>query len=324
MSFSIEAVASAFELNKQPERWLSIGTSEHHQIRDCVKNKDGSYDLWFYSRPTMTLKQHQATSSTYSLSYITPVAQNQVSRKAVHASLEKGVLIFTADGVFKVHSVRKDKIFITQKGQKDRIEKNAIYVEVNTRLGKRLFLYEENSDGFLQPLIAHHAIMGIYLPPNYSYIPEQFDASHASWIPPLALSVYDYEAKYVVALGKEYAQTAEALGKICKVDTKVVSHLRAVRTEATFQARALGLPNKVYALSRYLEDSIVTKNTNAVTTTTITKAPTVPKVATVDSTKLKGIVVSLHKLLADAREEAHKLVDPSTMQTSSSQQELKT
>ena len=302
MSFSIEAVASAFELNKQPERWLSIGTSEHHQIRDCVKNKDGSYDLWFYSRPTMTLKQHQATSSTYSLSYITPVAQNQVSRKAVHASLEKGVLIFTADGVFKVHSVRKDKIFITQKGQKDRIEKNAIYVEVNTRLGKRLFLYEENSDGFLQPLIAHHAIMGIYLPPNYSYIPEQFDASHASWIPPLAQTVYDYEAKYVVALGREYAQTAESIGKVQKVDTKMVEQLQSVRTEATFSAKTVGFAKKVYPLSRYLADTVV--NTNKVTTTAVTTVGTTPKVATVAYDKFKAVVVGLHKVLADAREEA--------------------
>ena len=53
MSFSIVAVADAFNNDKRPERWLSITTTEHHQIRDCVKNKDDTYDLWFYSRPPM-------------------------------------------------------------------------------------------------------------------------------------------------------------------------------------------------------------------------------------------------------------------------------
>ena len=303
MSFSVLALADAFDNNnKRPERWLSISTTEHHQIRDCVKNKDGSYDLWFYSRPTLNLKQHQATSSTYSLTYVTPVLQNQVSRKARMSSLEKGVLIFTTDGVFKVHSVRRDKIFITHGGKKEREEKMAVYVEVQTRLGKRLFLYEEDQDKMLKPLIAHHAVMAIYAAPNYSYIPEQLDASNASWIPPLAQNVYDYEAKYVKALGTDYAQTAEAMGRICKVDTKTVGQLQAVRTEATFTTSGHGLAKKVYALSRYLPEDGTTKN--AVTTTTNTstyKAP--PKVATVDGVKLKEVIVGLHKRLCQVRDE---------------------
>ena len=320
MSFSIVAVADAFNNDKRPERWLSITTTEHHQIRDCVKNKDDTYDLWFYSRPPLTLKQHQATSSTYSLTYVTPVLQNQVPRKARMSSLEKGVLIFTADGVFKVHSVRKDFIFITQGGKKEREEKMAVYVEVQTRLGKRLFLYEEEpQDMMLKPLIAHHAIMSIYAAPNYSYIPEQLDASNASWIPPLAQTVYDYEAKYVKALGTDYAQTAEAMGRICKVDTKTVSQLQATRTEASFQPRALGVAKQVYALSRYLPEDGTTKN--AVTTTTVKSAPTTPKVASVDSTKLKAVVVGLHQMLSKAREsEVNSVVK---QLVSSSQQELK-
>lgn len=302
MSFSIAAIADTFSREQNPERWLSLSTTEHHQIRDCAKNADDSYDLWFYSRPPMTLQQHQATSSTYSLTYVTPVLQNQVSRKARMSSIEKGVLIYTADGVFKVESSRYDKIYITHKGKTEREEKKALYVEVQTRLGKRLFLYTRDVDGFLQPLIAHHAIMGIYKAPNYSYIPEQLDASNASWIPPLAQSVYDYEAKYVKALGTDYAHTAEAMGRICKVDPKTVSQLQAVRTQATFTTNGHGLAKKVYALSRYLPEDGTTKNTVTTTTTTSTyKAP--PKVATVDGAKLKAVVVGLHKRLCQARDE---------------------
>ena len=301
MSFSIEAVASAFEMNKQPERWLSIGTSEHHQIRDCVANKDGSYDLWFYSRPPLTLKQHQATSSTYSLTYATPVLQNQAPRKALASSLERGVLIFTADGVFKVHSVRKDKIVITHGGKKEREEKTAVYVEAQTRLGKRLFLYEEDQDKMLKPLIAHHAIMAIYVSTNYGYIHEQLDASNASWIPPLAQSVYDYEAKYVKALGTDYAKTADTMGRICKVDTKTVSQLQATRAEATFNPRAIGFTKKVYALSRYIPEDGTTKN--AVTTTTVKTVSTVAKVASIDSTKLKAVIVGLHQMVSSSQQE---------------------
>ena len=315
MSFSIVALAEAFDNDKQPERWLSVTTTEHYQIRDCIKNKDDSYDLWFYSRPPMNLKQHQATTSTYSLTYVTPILQNQVPRKAYASSLEKGVLIYTADGAFKVHSVRKDKIVITHGGKKEREEKMAVYVEVQTRLGKRLFLYEEDQDKMLKPLIAHHAIMAIYVSTNYSYIPEQLDASDASWIPPLAQSVYDYEAKYVKALGTDYAKTAEAMGRICKVDTKTVSQLQATRTEATFNPRALGITKKVYALSRYIPEDGTTKN--AVTTTTVKSVSTVAKVASVDSTKLKAVVVGLHKMLAKACEsEVNQLAG-------SSQQDLK-
>ena len=302
MSFSIAALAEAFINDKQPERWLGISATEHHQIRDCVKNKDDSYDLWFYSRPPLTLKQHQATSSTYSLTYVTPVLQNQVPRKARMSSLEKGVLIFTADGVFKVHSVRKDKIFITQGGKKEREEKMAVYVEVQTRLGKRLFLYEEEpQDMMLKPLVAHHAIMSIYAAPNYSYIPEQLDASNASWIPPLAQSVYDYEAKYVKALGTDYAKTADTMGRICKVDTKTVSQLQATRTEATFDPRALGITKKVYALSHYITEDGTTKN--AVTTTTTKSVTTVAKVASVDSTKLKAVIVGLYQMVSSSQQE---------------------
>ena len=302
MSFSIAAIADAFSNNKSPERWLTTSTSEHHQIRDCTKLENGKYELWFYSRPPMELEQHQATSSSFSLSYVSPVMQNQVSRKARMSSLEKGVLMFTCDGVFKVDTVRTDKIYITHKGKSGREEKKAIYVECLTRLGKRLFLYEKDDHGMLKPLIPHHAIMGIYTSPNYSYIPEQFDASHASWIPPLAQSVYDYEAKYVVALGREYAQTAESIGKVQKVDTKMVEQLQSVRTEATFSAKAVGFAKKVYPLSRYLADTVV--NTNKVTTTAVTTVGTTPKVATVAYDKFKAVVVGLHKVLADAREEA--------------------
>ena len=298
MSFSIAALAEAFINDKQPERWLSITTTEHYQIRDCIKNKDDSYDLWFYARPPMKLKQHQATTSTYSLTYVTPILQNQVPRKAYASSLEKGVLIYTADGAFKVHSVRKDKIVITHGGKKEREEKMAVYVEVQTRLGKRLFLYEEDKDKILKPLIAHLSIMAIYVSTNYSYIPEQLDASHASWIPPLAQSVYDYEAKYVKALGTDYAQTAEAMGRICKVDTKTVSQLQATRTEATFNPRALGITKKVYALSRYIPEDGTTKN--AVTTTTV---KSVAKVASVDSTKLKAVIVGLHQMVSSSQQE---------------------
>ena len=301
MSFSIAALAEAFIYDKQPERWLSVTTTEHYQIRDCVKNKDDSYDLWFYSRPPLTLKQHQATTSTYSLTYVTPILQNQVPRKAYASSLEKGVLIYTADGAFKVHSVRKDKIFITKGGKKEREEKMAVYVEVQTRLGKRLFLYEEDQDKMLKPLVAHHAIMSIYAAPNYSYIPEQLDASNASWIPPLGQTVYDYEAKYVKALGTDYAQTAEAMGRTCKVDTKTVSQLQATRTEASFQPRAFGIAKKVYALSRYIPEDGTTKN--AVTTTTVKSVSTVAKVASVDSTKLKAVIVGLHQMVSSSQQE---------------------
>ena len=301
MSFSIAALAEAFIYDKQPERWLSVTTTEHYQIRDCVKNKDDSYDLWFYSRPPLTLKQHQATTSTYSLTYVTPILQNQVPRKAYASSLEKGVLIYTADGAFKVHSVRKDKIFITKGGKKEREEKMAVYVEVQTRLGKRLFLYEEDQDKMLKPLVAHHAIMSIYAAPNYSYIPEQLDASNASWIPPLAQTVYDYEAKYVKALGTDYAKTADTMGRICKVDTKTVSQLQATRTEATFQPRVLGITKKVYALSRYIPEDGTTKN--AVTTTTVKSVSTVAKVASVDSTKLKAVIVGLHQMVSSSQQE---------------------
>ena len=301
MSFSIAALAEAFNYDKQPERWLSITTTEHHQILDCVKNKDDSYDLWFYSRPPMNLKQHQATTSIYSLTYVTPILQNQVPRKAYASSLEKGVLIYTADGAFKVHSVRKDKIVITHGGKKEREEKMAVYVEVQTRLGKRLFLYEEDKDKMLKPLIAHHAIMAIYVSTNYSYIPEQLDASNASWIPPLAQSVYDYEAKYVKALGTDYAKTADTMGRICKVDTKTVSQLQATRTEATFNPRALGITKKVYALSRYIPEDGTTKN--AVTTTTVKTVSTVAKVASIDSTKLKAVIVGLHQMVSSSQQE---------------------
>ena len=301
MSFSIVALAEAFDNDKQPERWLSVTTTEHYQIRDCIKNKDDSYDLWFYSRPPMNLKQHQATTSTYSLTYVTPILQNQVPRKAYASSLEKGVLIYTADGAFKVHSVRKDKIVITHGGKKEREEKMAVYVEVQTRLGKRLFLYEEDQDKMLKPLIAHHAIMAIYVSTNYSYIPEQLDASDASWIPPLAQSVYDYEAKYVKALGTDYAKTAEAMGRICKVDTKTVSQLQATRAEATFNPRAIGFTKKVYALSRYIPEDGTTKN--AVTTTTVKSVSTVAKVASVDSTKLKAVIVGLHQMVSSSQQE---------------------
>lgn len=301
MSFSIAALVEAFDNGKQPERWLSMTTTEHHQIRDCTKNKDDTYDLWFYSRPPMNMKQHQATTSTYSLTYVTPILQNQVPRKAYASSLEKGVLIYTADGAFKVHSVRKDKIVITHGGKKEREEKMVVYVEVQTRLGKRLFLYEEDQDKMLKPLIAHHAIMAIYVSTNYSYIPEQLDASNASWIPPLAQSVYDYEAKYVKALGTDYAKTAEAMGRICKVDTKAVSQLQATRAEATFQPRAIGITKKVYALSRYIPEDGTTKN--AVTTTTVKPSPTVVKVASVDSTKLKAVIVGLHQMVSSSQQE---------------------
>ena len=301
MSFSIAALAEAFYNGEQPERWLSITTTEHYQIRDCIKNKDDSYDLWFYSRPPMNMKQHQATTSTYSLTYVTPILQNQVPRKAYASSLEKGVLIYTADGAFKVHSVRKDKIVITHGGKKEREEKMAVYVEVQTRLGKRLFLYEEDQDKMLKPLIAHHAIMAIYVSTNYSYIPEQLDASHASWIPPLAQSVYDYEAKYVKALGTDYAKTADTMARICKVDTKTVSQLQATRAEATFNPRALGITKKVYALSRYIPEDGTTKN--AVTTTTVKSAPTAVKVASVDPTKLKAVVAGLHQMVSSSQQE---------------------
>lgn len=301
MSFSIAALAEAFDNGKQPERWLSVTTTEHYQIRDCIKNKDDSYDLWFYARPPMNLKQHQATTSTYSLTYVTPILQNQVPRKAYASSLEKGVLIYTADGAFKVHSVRKGKIVITHGGKKEREEKMAVYVEVQTRLGKRLFLYEEDKDKMLKPLIAHHAIMAIYVSTNYSYIPEQLDASNASWIPPLAQTVYDYEAKYVKALGTDYAQTAEAMGRICKVDTKTVSQLQATRNEATFNPRALGFAKKLYALSRYIPEDGTTKN--AVTTTTVKSVSTVAKVASVDSTKLKAVIVGLHQMVSSRQQE---------------------
>ena len=301
MSFSIVALAEAFDNGKQPERWLSITTTEHYQIRDCIKNKDDSYDLWFYSRPPMNLKQHQATTSIYSLTYVTPILQNQVPRKAYASSLEKGVLIYTADGAFKVQSVRKNKIVITHGGKKEREEKMAVYVEVQTRLGKRLFLYEEDQDKMLKPLIAHHAIMAIYVSTNYSYIPEQLDASNASWIPPLAQSVYDYEAKYVKALGTDYAKTADTMGRICKVDTKTVSQLQATRTEATFSPRALGITKKVYALSRYIPEDGTTKN--AVTTTTTKSVTTVAKVASVDSTKLKAVIVGLHQMVSSSQQE---------------------
>ena len=301
MSFSIAALAEAFNSGKQPERWLGISTTEHHQIRDCIKHEDGSYDLWFYSRPPMNLKQHQATASTYSLTYVTPILQNQVPRKAYASSLEKGVLIYTADGAFKVQSVRKDKIVITHGGKKEREEKMAVYVEVQTRLGKRLFLYEADKDLILKPLIAHHAIMAIYVSTNYSYIPEQLDASHASWIPPLAQSVYDYEAKYVKALGTDYAKTADTMGRICKVDTKTVSQLQATRAEATFNPRALGITKKVYALSRYIPEDGTTKN--AVTTTTVKTVSTVAKVASIDSTKLKAVIVGLHQMVSSSQQE---------------------
>ena len=301
MSFSIMALAEAFNNGKQPERWLSVTTTEHYQIRDCTKNKDDTYDLWFHSRPPMNLKQHQATTSTYSLTYVTPILQNQVPRKAYASSLEKGVLIYTADGAFKVHSVRKDKIVIAYGGKKEREEKMAVYVEVQTRLGKRLFLYEEDQDKMLKPLIAHHAVMAIYAAPNYSYIPEQLDASNASWIPPLAQTVYDYEAKYVKALGTDYAKTAEAMGRICKVDTKTVSQLQATRTEASFQPRAVGIAKKVYALSYYISEDGTTKN--AVTTTTVKSAPTVVKAASVDPTKLKAVVVGLHQMVSSSQQE---------------------
>ena len=301
MSFSIAALAEAFINDKQPERWLSVTTTEHYQIRDCVKHIDGSYDLWFYARPPMNLKQHQATTSTYSLTYVTPILQNQVPRKAYASSLEKGVLIYTADGAFKVQSVRKDKIIITYGGKKERDEKMAVYVEVQTRLGKRLFLYEEGKDKILKPLIAHHAIMSIYVSTNYSYIPEHLDASNASWIPPLTQSVYDYEAKYVKALGTDYAKTAEAMGRICKVDAKTVSQLQATRAEATFYPRALGITKKVYALSRYIPEDGTTKN--AVTTTTVKSVSTVAKVASVDSTKLKAVIVGLHQMVSSSQQE---------------------
>ena len=319
MSFSIAALAEAFDNDKQPERWLSVTTTEHYQIRDCTKNKDDTYDLWFHSRPPMNLKQHQATTSTYSLTYVTPILQNQVPRKAYASSLEKGVLIYTADGVFKVHSVRKDKIIITHGGKKECDEKMVVYVEVQTRLGKRLFLYEEDKDMMLKPLIAHHAIMAIYVSTNYSYIPEQLDASNASWIPPLAQSVYDYETKYVKALGTDYAKTADMMGRICKVDTKTVSQLQATRTEATFQPRAIGFTKKVYALSRYIPEDGTTKN--AVTTTTVKTVSTVAKVASVDPTKLKAVVVGLHQMLSKAREsEVNSVVN---QLVGSSQQDLK-
>ena len=301
MSFSIAALAEAFINDKQPERWLGISATEHHQIRDCIKREDGSYDLWFYSRPPMNMKQHQATTSTYSLTYVTPILQNQVPRKAYASSLEKGVLIYTADGAFKVQSVRKDKIVITHGGKKEREEKMAVYVEVQTRLGKRLFLYEEDQDKMLKPLIAHHAIMAIYVSTNYSYIPEQLDASNASWIPPLAQTVYDYEAKYVKALGTDYAKTADTMGRICKVDTKTVSQLQATRTEATFDPRALGITKKVYALSHYITEDGTTKN--AVTTTTTKSVTTVAKVASVDSTKLKAVIVGLHQMVSSSQQE---------------------
>lgn len=301
MSFSIAALAEAFINDKQPERWLSISTTEHYQIRDCIKNKDDTYDLWFYSRPPMNMKQHQATTSTYSLTYVTPILQNQVPRKAYASSLEKGVLIYTADGAFKVDSVRKNKIVITHGGKKEREEKMAVYVEVQTRLGKRLFLYEEDQDKMLKPLIAHHAIMAIYVSTNYSYIPEQLDASNASWIPPLAQSVYDYEAKYVKALGTDYAKTADTMGRICKVDTKTVSQLQATRNEATFNPQALGFAKKLYALSRYIPEDGTTKN--AVTTTTTKSVTTTPKVASVDSTKLKAVIVGLHQMVSSSQQE---------------------
>lgn len=301
MSFSIAALAEAFINDKQPERWLSMTTTEHYQIRDCAKNKDGTYDLWFYSRPPMNLKPHQATTSTYSLTYVTPILQNQVPRKAYASSLEKGVLIYTADGAFKVDSVRKNKIVITHGGKKEREEKMAVYVEVQTRLGKRLFLYEEDQDKMLKPLIAHHAIMAIYVSTNYSYIPEQLDASNASWIPPLAQSVYDYESKYVKALGTDYAKTADTMGRICKVDTKTVRQLQATRTEATFDPRALGFTKKLYALSRYIPEDGTTKN--AVTTTTVKPVTTVAKVASVDSTKLKAVIVGLHQMVSSSQQE---------------------
>ena len=301
MSFSIAALAEAFINDKQPERWLSISTTEHYQIRDCIKNKDDTYDLWFYARPPMNMKQHQATTSTYSLTYVTPILQNQVPRKAYETSLEKGVLIYTADGAFKVHSVRKNKIIITHGGKKEREEKMVVYVEVQTRLGKRLFLYEADKDKMLKPLIAHHAIMAIYVSTNYSYIPEQLDASHASWIPPLAQSVYDYESKYVKALGTDYAQTADTMARICKVDTKTVSQLQATRNEATFNPQALGFAKKLYALSRYIPEDGTTKN--AVTTTTVKSVSTVAKVASVDSTKLKAVIVGLHQMVSSSQQE---------------------
>ena len=301
MSFSIAALAEAFINDKQPERWLSITTTEHYQIRDCIKNKDDTYSLWFYSRPPMNMKQHQATTSTYSLTYVTPILQNQLPRKAYETSLEKGVLIYTADGAFKVHSVRKNKIVITHGGKKEREEKMVVYVEVQTRLGKRLFLYEEDQDKMLKPLIAHHAIMAIYVSTNYSYIPEQLDASHASWIPPLAQSVYDYESKYVKALGTDYAKTADTMARICKVDTKTVSQLQATRAEATFQPRAIGFTKKLYALSRYIPEDGTTKN--AVTTTTTKPVMTVAKVASVDSTKLKAVIVGLHQMVSSSQQE---------------------
>lgn len=319
MSFSIAALAEAFDNDKQTERWLSVTTTEHYQIRDCIKNKDDSYDLWFYACPPMNLKQHQAITSTYSLTYVTPILQNQVPRKAYASSLEKGVLIYTADGAFKVHSVRKDKIIITHGGKKERDEKMVVYVEVQTRLGKRLFLYEEDKDMMLKPLIAHHAIMAIYVPTDYSFIPEQLDASDASWIPPLAQSVYDYEAKYVKALGTDYAKTAGTMGRTCKMDTKTVGQLQATRTEATFNPRAIGITKKVYALSRYIPEDGTTKN--AVTTTTTKPVTTAPKVASVDSTKLKAVVVGLHQMLSKAREsEVNSVVN---QLVGSSQQDLK-
>lgn len=289
MSFSVVGLAEAFDTMPKAERWLSISTMEHHQIRDCTKNDDGSYDLWFYSRPPLTLKQHQATTSTYSLTYVTPVLQNQVSRKATASSLDKGTLIYTADGVFKVHSVREDKIFIKHNGKEEREEKSAVYVEVQTRLGKRLFLYEQDENLILKPLIAHHAILAIYVAPNYSYIPDQFDASHASWIPPLAQTVYDYEAKYVYALGTDYTTTVESMRRVSKVDTKIVQQLQETRSEATFKLQAYGTTKKVYALSRYVTGSDNTKKV----TTSLPKV--VDKVATVNSTKLKAVI----KLLRD-------------------------
>ena len=91
------------------------------------------------------------------------------------------------------------------------------------------------------------------------------------------------------------------MARICKVDTKTVSQLQATRTEATFSPRALGITKKVYALSRYIPEDGTTKN--AVTTTTVKPVSTVAKVASVDSTKLKAVIVGLHQMVSSSQQE---------------------
>lgn len=291
MSFSVKHLHEAFEKEKSPNVWLAVSTSINHQVRDCIKLDDGSYEIVFYSRPSMIMKDNQGATSTYVLSYLTPPLQNQVARKVVASSITKGDFIYLTDGVFPIINSWYGDINITHNGKISKQNVKCLYVVVGTRYGERLCLYGfDEKTQYLTPMIKHHEIMGIYKRPSYTYIPAEIDGMNVSWFPPLARNVYEYETNYIAALGEKYKETAQDITKNNVYDARITNIVRSVRTEAMYTPQALGENKAVYAMSHYIKTGLGTGTTNKV----VTSAPSVvAKVASLPYAAMKAMVDKL-------------------------------